>query len=424
MPAHIRNDAATDDRPRPLPWTNSLFKSEFVRYTDFMIQRQIKQTFLHALHFYPITIITGPRQSGKSTFLKNILQDWNYVSLEDPDIREFCRTDPRGFLSSYPEHSIIDEAQQVPDLLSYLQTQVDESGESGQYVLSGSQNFRLMKSISQSLAGRCAVLKLMPFSQKELQQARLLSKNANEYIHTGGYPRIYDKHIPPARYYADYFETYVQRDIRNLQNIGDLSLFTRFIKLCAGRIGQLVNISSLANDCGISPTTATGWLSLLETSFIVYKLKPDFRNFTKRLIKSPKLYFTDTGLACYLLGLKNAEQLASHYLRGNLFENAIINAFVYNEYNQGNEPDFSYWRDKTGLEIDLLKTCVAQDGKENIEAYEIKSGETMNLDYFSNMEKWAQLPGNKHNVKTVIYAGKKCFDTKHGKIIPWDKVFD
>lgn len=389
-----------------------------------MIQRKIKETFLHALQFYPITILTGPRQSGKSTFLKNSLPDWNYISLEDPDIREFCKTDPRGFLSSHPEHSIIDEAQRVPELFSYLQTQVDKSGESGQYVLSGSQNFQLMKSISQSLAGRCAVLKLLPFSQKELQSARLLPKDVYEYIYTGGYPRIYDKHIPPARYYADYFETYVPRDIRNLENIGDLLLFTRFIKLCAGRIGQLVNISSLANDCGISSTTATRWLSLLETSFIIYKLKPDFRNFSKRLMKAPKLYFTDTGLACYLLGLKNAEQLAFHYLRGNLFENTVINAFVYNEYNRGNEPDFSYWRDKTGLEIDLLKTGITQDGTETIEAYEIKSGETMSFDYFSNMEKWAKLPGNTRNAKTVIYAGKKRFATKYGTVIPWNKVFN
>ena len=389
-----------------------------------MIQRKIKETFLHALQFYPITILTGPRQSGKSTFLKNSLPDWNYISLEDPDIREFCKTDPRGFLSSHPEHSIIDEAQRVPELFSYLQTQVDKSGESGQYVLSGSQNFQLMKSISQSLAGRCAVLKLLPFSQKELQSARLLPKDVYKYIYTGGYPRIYDKHIPPARYYADYFETYVQRDIRNLENIGDLLLFTRFIKLCAGRIGQLVNISSLANDCGISSTTATRWLSLLETSFIIYKLKPDFRNFTKRLTKVPKLYFTDTGLACYLLGLKNAEQLAFHYFRGNLFENTVINAFIYNEYNRGNEPDFSYWRDKTGLEIDLLKTGITQDGTETIEAYEIKSGETMSFDYFLNMEKWAKLPGNTRNAKTVIYAGKKRFATKYGTVIPWNKVLN
>lgn len=387
-----------------------------------MIQRKIKETFLHTLQFYPVTILTGPRQSGKSTFLKNILPEWNYVSLEDPDIREFCKTDPRGFLSSYPEHSIIDEAQRVPELFSYLQTQVDKTGESGQYVLSGSQNFQLIKSISQSLAGRCAVLKLMPLSQKELQSARLLPKNIYEYIYTGGYPRIYDKHIPPARYYADYFETYVQRDIRNLENIGDLLLFTRFIKFCAGRIGQLVNISSLANDCGISTTTATRWLSLLETSFIIYKLKPDFRNFTKRLIKAPKLYFTDTGLACYLLGLKNAEQLAFHYLHGNLFENTVINAFIYNEYNQGSAPDFSYWRDKTGLEIDLLKTGIAPNGTETIEAYEIKSGETMSPDYFSNMEKWAKLPGNTQNTKTVIYAGKESFDTKYGKLLPFTSL--
>ncbi|MGI5172700.1 ATP-binding protein [Treponema sp. OMZ 840] len=385
-----------------------------------MIRRKIKKTFLQSLQFYPITIVTGPRQSGKTTFLKDVLPDWKYVSLEDPDIREFCKTDPRGFLSSFSERSIIDEAQRVPELFSYLQTKTDKTGDSGQYVLSGSQNFQLMKSISQSLAGRCSVLKLMPFSQTELQEANLLHKNVYDYIYTGGYPRIYDKHIPPARYYADYFETYVQRDIRNVENIGDLQLFTKFIKLCAGRIGQLVNITSLANDCGISATTATRWLALLETSFIIYKLKPDFRNFTKRLTKMPKIYFTDTGLASYLLGLKSGEQLSTHYLRGNLFENMIINGFVCNEYNRGFEPDFSYWRDKTGLEIDLLKTSLTQEGKEIIEAYEIKSGETMSSDYFSNMEKWAKFPGNTNNTKTLIYAGEQSFTTQYGKVMSWN----
>lgn len=404
-------------------WTNPLFKSGFVQYIFYMIKRQIESEFFKILKYYPIATLTGPRQSGKSTFLKNILPEWNYVSLEDPDIREFCKNDPKGFLSTYPEHTIIDEAQRIPELFSYLQTQVDKTGDSGQYVLSGSQNFQLMKSISQSLAGRCSVLKLMPLSVSELKNSLLAKTTTDEQMFTGGYPRIYDKNIPPKRYYADYFETYVQRDIRNLENIGDLSLFTKFIKLCAGRIGQLANMASLANDCGISATTANRWLSLLETSFIIHKLKPDFRNFSKRLTKAPKIYFTDTGLACYLLGIKNSVQLATHYLRGNIFENMVINQFMYNEYNRGNEPDFSYWRDKTGLEIDLLKTSVSDDGKETIDAYEIKSGQTMSLDYFSNLEKWSKLPENTENTRTVIFDGTQSFSTKYGKIIPWSEIF-
>ncbi len=388
-----------------------------------MINREIESVFFEVLNYYPIVTLTGPRQAGKSTFLKNRLSDWKYVSLEEPDIREFCKIDPKGFFSTYSEHTIIDEAQRVPEIFSYLQTQVDKTGDSGQYVLSGSQNFHLMKSITQSLAGRCGILKLMPFSIVELKKSSLLNKNIDEQIFTGGYPRIYDKKIPAERYFSDYFETYVQKDIRNLENIGDLSLFTKFIKLCAGRIGQLVNITSLANDCGISATTANRWLSLLETSFIIHKLKPDFRNFSKRLTKAPKIYFTDTGLACYLLGIKNHEQIFNHYLRGNLFENMIINQFIYNEYNKGNEPDFSYWRDKTGLEIDLLKTSFSEDGKELINAYEIKSGQTTNLDYFSNMKKWSNLPGNTNNTKTVIYAGDQNFNTKYGNIVSWNNAF-
>ena len=388
-----------------------------------MINREIEPVFFEVLNYYPIVTLTGPRQAGKSTFLKNRLSDWKYVSLEEPDIREFCKIDPKGFLSTYPEHTIIDEVQRVPEIFSYLQTQVDKTGDSGQYVLSGSQNFHLMKSITQSLAGRCGILKLMPFSIVELKKSSLLNKNIDEQIFTGGYPRIYDKKIPAERYFSDYFETYVQKYIRNLENIGNLSLFVKFIKLCAGRIGQLVNITSLANDCGISATTANRWLSLLETSFIIHKLKPDFRNFSKRLTKAPKIYFTDTGLACYLLGIKNHEQIFNHYLRGNLFENMIINQFIYNEYNKGNEPDFSYWRDKTGLEIDLLKTSFSENGKELINAYEIKSGQTTNLDYFSNMEKWSTLPGNTNNTKTVIYGGDQNFNTKYGNIVPWNNAF-
>ncbi len=387
-----------------------------------MIKRQIEKIFLESLSYYPIVVLTGPRQSGKSTFLQNTIPSWKYVSLETPDIRLFCKTDPKGFLETYSNHTIFDEIQRVPEFFSYLQTKIDETGDSGQFILSGSQNFLLMKSISQSLAGRCAILKMMPFSTDELKSAQILPKSINEQIFKGGYPRIYDKNIPPTRYYSDYLETYVQRDVRELENIGDLSLFTKFIKLCAGRVGQILNISSLANDCGISATTATRWLSVLETSFIIHKLTPDYRNFTKRLVKSPKIYFYDVGFACFLLGIKETSQIENHYLRGGLFENLVINRMMFNSFNNGQNSDFTFWRDKLGLEIDLLQTKIDESGKEIINAFEIKSGQTFDLDYFSNLQKWATLPNNTNYIKNVIYAGEQSMQTKFGQLLSWNDL--
>jgi predicted AAA+ superfamily ATPase len=366
---------------------------------------------------YPVTTLTGPRQSGKSTLAKATFPDYEYVSLEDLDVRLFAQNDPRGFLETYPRKTIIDEAQRVPDLFSYIQTHVDKSDEAGMFVLAGSNNFLLMEAISQSLAGRTAILKLLPFSHREMHKAAILPQTTDEEIFVGGYPRIYANHIAPTDFYPFYIQTYIEKDVRLMKNIGDLNKFVLFIKMCAGRIGQLLNLSSLANDCGIATSTAQSWLSVLEASYIVHLLKPDHNNYSKRLVKSPKLYFCDTGLACSLLEIKSASQIASHFLRGGLFENMVVNEFIKEALSGGKEPELTFWRDKTGNEVDLLR----QDGNRQI-AYEIKSGATFSSDYFSNLGRWARLSGATSEQCNVIYGGEKSLKTSQGGVLAWDNL--
>ena len=325
---------------------------------------------------YPIVTLTGPRQSGKSTLLKYAFPDYRYVSLEDIDMRTFATDDPRGFLSTYDDRTIIDEAQCVPGLFSYLQTHTDRVGRTGMYMLAGSHNFLLMESIGQTLAGRTAILRLLPFSHTELFEGGVLQKSVDEEIFTGGYPRIYDRSIAPTDFYPFYIRTYVERDLRLLKNIGDLSRFMRFIRLCAGRVGQLLNLSALSGECGVAVSTVSEWLSVLQASYLCYLLRPDHNNFAKRLVKAPKLYFYDTGLACSLLGIQTVGQVATHFLRGGLFENMVVNEFVKAAYNSGREPELSFWRDSTGNEVDLLSY---EGGK--VKAYEIKSGATFTTDH-------------------------------------------
>ena len=387
-----------------------------------MVERKISQQLISLLSMYPTVTVTGPRQSGKTTLARMLLPDWNYVSLEDPEIRAFCINDCKGFLKTYPKHTIIDEAQRVPNLFSYLQTHIDLAGEKGMYVLTGSQNLNMMEAISQSLAGRTSVLTLLPFSYEEQNDAKILPDSIEKQIFTGGYPRIFDAHIPPEQFYRDYINLYVERDVRQLKNIGKLETFTRFVKLCAGRIGQLLNYQNLADDCGIGATTAKEWISLLETSFIIYLLKPDYRNYTKRLVKSPKLYFTDTGLACSLLEVQNAEQLKSHYLRGNLFENLTINRFMAAAYNKGKEPGLSFWRDKNGLEIDLITNSISQEGKELPAAWEIKAGATYSPDYFKNLKHWMTLADTQEDSCKVIYTGENNMQTQFGEVVAWKSL--
>ena len=351
---------------------------------------------------YPFVVITGPRQSGKTTLAKTAFPDYRKVSLEDIDNRMFASQDPRGFISTYPDKTIIDEVQRVPTLLSYLQTHCDDAGKEGMYILTGSQNMQLMEAVDQSLAGRVGLLHLLPFSKSEMESGGILPQSIDEKLLCGCYPRLFDKKIAPDDYYPAYISTYVERDLRNLKDINDLGKFIRFLKLCAARVGQLLNKSSLANDCGISVPTADAWLSILESSYILFLLKPDHKNYSKRLVKSPKLYFYDTGLACSLLEIKTPAQMNTHYLRGNLFENMVISDFMKNDYNKGIiEPSVSFWRDSIGNEVDLIH----RDGDRE-DAYEIKSAETFNESFLKGLKYWSRLAGPDASKLHLIYGGK------------------
>ena len=377
-----------------------------------MINRTLQTALEHLVARYPIITLTGPRQSGKSTLLKHAFPEYRYISLEDLDMREFAANDPRGFLNSFPRQVILDEAQRVPSLFSYIQTHVDEADEVGMYLLAGSHNFLLMENVNQSLAGRTAILKLLPFSRREMLDGGILPKTVNEQIYYGAYPRLYDKGLHPDEFYPYYIQTYVERDVRQLKNIGNLSRFTRFIKLCAGRIGQLLNLSSLAVECGISVPTASSWLSVLEASYICYLLRPDWNNFSKRLVKSPKLYFYDTGLACSLLDIKSPEQLDLHFSRGALFENMVINEFVKKAWNKGRETDLRFWRDNQGNEVDLL----VYEGDKPL-AFEIKSSGTFQPSFFKGLTKWADITGVDTNRLHVIYGGDNGLATSNGQLL-------
>ncbi len=381
-----------------------------------MIERNIIDKIQYLLTKYPVVTITGTRQCGKSTLLRNSFPTMRYVSLEDPDLREFAIDDARGFLNNFGTPLIIDEAQYAPKLFSYIQTRIDSEGQTGMYILSGSHNFLLMESISQSLAGRTAILKMAPFSISELTHANLLPE-LNEWLFTGGFPRIYDKQINPVDFFPSYFQTYIERDVRLLRNINDLSHFVRFVKLCAARIGQLLNINALANECEVSVQTINSWLSVLETSYVIYLLKPYHNNFNKRLVKSPKLYFCDTGLAASLLGMENARQMDTHYLRGELFENMVIMEFIKQEYAQGREPNISFWRDSNQNEIDLL----IERGLD-LQAYEIKSSATMKTDYFKGLNKFAALTQLPKESLHVVYGGDVNYLTSFGDLISWKNI--
>ncbi len=377
-----------------------------------MIKRDIAGKIRGLAQKFPVVTITGPRQSGKSTLLKHLFQDYRYVSLENPDMRSFATEDPNGFIKTFDNRVIIDEAERVPTLFSYLQTHIDDVNESGMYMLAGSRNFHLMAAIDQSLAGRTAILKLLPFSRSELYGAGVLPQDVNEQIFKGFYPRIYDKEIAPTDYYPSYIATYVERDVRAMLNIGDLGRFTRFIRLCAGRIGQLLNKSNLATETGVTIPTVESWLSVLEASYILYRLEPNFNNYNKRIVKTPKLFFYDTGLACSLLGITSSEQLDIHFLRGALFENLVINQFLKNRLNQGIAPDLTFWRDSTGLEVDLVET----KGLE-LHGYEIKSGSTYTNSYFDGLKKWGDLSRTPESRRTVIYSGADNLRTSGGNVI-------
>lgn len=381
-----------------------------------MYKRSIDALLQRLATLYPVLGITGPRQSGKTTTAKYLFSHLPYVSLENLDIRLQAQQDTRAFLNQYQEGAIFDEAQNVPELLSYLQGVVDENPQKGRYVVTGSQNFALTQHISQSLSGRIGMTTLLPLSLKELNA----SSDINAAIFKGGYPALHSLNMSTLDFYPSYIQTYVDRDVRQLKNIENIGRFQTFLKLCAGRIGQLVNFSSLAQDAGISPTTARQWLTILEASYIIFQLQPFHQNFNKRLIKMPKMYFYDTGLACSLLGLEKESQLETHYLRGPLFENLMILEILKMRTNQGLPPNLYFWRDRTGHEIDLI----GEWGGE-IHAIEIKLGSTFqpayikNLQYFMGLSKTAA----KEPVKGyLIYTGSQEGKYSDVMLVPMNKV--
>ncbi len=364
-----------------------------------MIKRHIEPEFLQLLGEYPIVTILGPRQAGKTTLARQLLPDYAYVNLEHPETRAFAQDDPKAFLAQYSGKVIFDEIQRLPELLSYLQVAVDNQRENGRYVLTGSHQLALREAIAQSLAGRTAILHLLPFSIAELVDNDLGFVKAEYYLYQGFLPRIYDQQQRPSTAYANYYQTYVERDVRQLINLKDVAQFQKFMKLVAGRVGQLMDYSSLAGDVGVSATTIKHWLSILEASFILYKLPPYFENFGKRVIKTPKYYFIDTGLLCFLPGIENPQQVARDPLIGQLFENLVIIDVLKNVYNKGKLDNLYFFRDSNGLEADLL----LQQGRQ-LMPIEIKSSSTYKPELLKGLKRILELSPQMANAH-LIYSG-------------------
>ncbi|NOS94101.1 MAG: ATP-binding protein [Cyclobacteriaceae bacterium] len=360
--------------------------------------------------------ITGPRQSGKTTMVKLFFPEKPYVSLENPADRNLALSDPVSFLSAYPEGAVLDEAQKAPELFSYLQGILDNSNQKGRFILTGSNNFLLLESISQSLAGRVAYVDLLPFSISESKICPQPPISLEEHIFLGGYPAIVHDRTKWDAWFASYVRTYIERDVRLIKNISDLGSFQRFLYLCAGRIGQQINLTNLANDTGVDHKTIQSWLGILQASYIVYTLPPYYKNFNKRLTKSAKLYFYDTGLACYLLGIKNHNELINHGYRGALFENFIIVEMLKNRFNKGQRSNLFYWRDSSGNEIDVL----IDQGSTQIPV-EIKSAATLNMDFFKGLNYWQKLTGQTEGY--IVYSGE-AKKHKNYSIINWKTISD
>lgn len=363
-----------------------------------MIEREITAELVLAASEYPVVTILGPRQSGKTTLAKLTFPDHQYCSLEEPDIRRYASEDPRAFLKTYSNNVIFDEIQRVPELLSYIQTLVDEDNTKGRFILTGSQQLKLNAEITQSLAGRTAILTLLPLTIAEVLSVKKL-RTKDEFIYHGFFPRIYNDNLNPTRAYSNYYKTYIERDIRQLINLKNISIFEKFLKLLAGRVGQILNLNSLANDVGASSTTLREWLSMLEASFIIFKLEPYFENFGKRVIKSPKVYFTDTGLLAYLLDIDSPSVVSRDPLIGNIFENLVILEILKNRLNRGLTPNIYFFRDSNGFEVDLIYKKAAL-----LIPVEIKSSSTFHSSFTKGIKKFLTLT----NMKTrgfVVYAG-------------------
>lgn len=368
-----------------------------------MIKRESEKILLELYKSFPVVTITGPRQSGKTTLVKSSFPKKLYVSLENPTVREFADNDPVGFLNQYPEGAILDEIQRVPLLLSYIQTIVDEKQKNGIFVLTGSNQFEYINSIDQSLAGRTGILKLLPFSYNELYSDSI--QGLDDILYSGFYPRIHDRKIKPVNFHSAYLSTYLERDVRQISKVHDLSLFQKFIGLCAGRTGQILNKSSLGNECGISNKTVEEWLSVLEASFVIYRLRPYYKNMNKRLIKAPKLYFYDTGLVCYLLRIEDVSQITNHPLKGGIFETFIISEFIKKRLHFGRSDNIYYFRESNGNEVDVI----IDTGSGPI-AIEIKSGQTVNQSMFKNLKYFSTI--EKDTKGSGLIIGRDGFETR------------
>ena len=379
-----------------------------------MIPRTAHSIALKLAKGFPILALTGPRQSGKTTLARALFPERAYVSLEDPEQREFALGDARGFLARFGDGAIIDEAQRCPDLFSYLQDLVDSRRRMGDFILTGSQQFGLRSGISQSLAGRVGLVQLLPFSLPELAGAERLPDRLDDLLWRGAYPPLYDRPLTPDIWFPNYVATYLERDVRQLLAVRDLDLFQRFVKLCAARTGQLLNLSSLASDCGISHVTAREWLSVLEASYLVIRLPPYFRNFGKRLVKTPKLYFLDVGLAAWLLGIRDPESMNIHAQRGALFETLVVSEFIKRRYNQGQPADLYFWRDNVGHEVDLLF-----EAGQKLQAVEVKSGATFAADWLDTVRKWQGFAGNDAHSPWVVYGGNEGYAREGARVMAW-----
>ncbi len=381
-----------------------------------MFKRDLKASLVRGAKF-PVVVVLGPRQSGKTTLVRSVFKKHSYISFEDPAIREFAASDPRGFLSDNEnKHGVIlDEFQYVPSIVSYIQLEVDTKKRAGYFILTGSHNFLMNQAITQSLAGRTAIFTLLPLSLHELKENKIRPEFINDAVIKGGYPRLYDQELALQDFFSSYIHSYVEKDVRQLVNVGDLRTFQKFLSLCAGRIGQLLNLSDLATQCGISLPTVHRWLSILEASYVVFVLQPHFNNFNKRLTKTPKLYFYDTGVACSLLGITSSKILAQSPFRGALFENLIITDFAKQFYNLGKRPPIYFWRDSNGrIEVDCILEIEAK-----LYPIEIKSSQTISLDFFKGLAQWNELSGTKPSDSYVVYGGQANQVRTRGNIISW-----
>jgi len=381
------------------------------------IPRRIASIIKSQQSKFPILAVTGPRQSGKTTLLRELFGDYRYVSLENPDVRSFAREDPIGFLKQYDQKIIFDEVQRVPELFSYLQSKVDESGQMGQFILSGSQNFHLLNNITQTLAGRVALFKLLPLDFTELKASDLLESSYTAACVKGFYPAIFDRDINPVIFYSNYIQTYIEKDVTELLNIRDLRLFRTFLSLCAARAGQLLNFNALANECGISHNTAKSWMSILESSYIVFLLQPYYENFNKRVIKSAKLYFYDTGLLNHLLGIREANELEENRHKGHVFENMILAEYQKKNHHLYLHQDYYFWQDSNGHEVDLLIKTLS-----GFSVFEIKATQTINAGLFKEMDRFEENAVAANVDKTLIYGGVENEKRTNYTVLSWKNI--